>query len=86
MIVGGWTVHDCITAEDMVVFNTAMKGLIGVNYEPIILATQLVNGTNYSFICKTTIMNEEMTKGIADVLIYKPIKGEPVVTGIHNIK
>jgi hypothetical protein len=86
MEVGAWTVHDCITADDMAIFNTAMKGLIGVNYEPIILATQLVNGTNYSFICKTTIMNEEMTKGIAEVIIYKPLKGDPVVTGIHKIK
>jgi hypothetical protein len=31
-------------------------------------------------------MNEEMTKGIAEVIIYKPLKGDPVVTGIHKIK
>ncbi len=86
MVMGGWVVHDCITADDMVIFNTATKGLIGVNYEPVLLSTQLVSGTNYSFICKTTIMNEEMTKGIAEVIIYKSLKGDPVVTGIHKIK
>ena len=84
-IPGGWTVHDTITTENLEMFNNAVKGLVGVKYEPIKVATQIVNGTNYCFICKSTLINQDPREGIAKILIYKPLQGDAVLTGIESI-
>lgn len=84
-ISGGWTVHESITPEDKAVFDAAMKGLLGVNYEPVIVATQVVNGTNYCFICKTKVVVPDAPAGIAKVIIYKPLQGDPIITSIEKI-
>lgn len=84
-IPGGWTVHDTISAEDLEMFNNIVKGLVGVKYEPIKVATQLVNGTNYCFICKSVLISQDLREGIAKVSIYKPLQGEAVLTGIESI-
>ena len=53
---GGWTVEDGdIIDDDLVVFDNAMEGLLGVDYTPIALvATQVVSGRNYCFLAKAT--------------------------------
>lgn len=84
-IPGGWTIHDSITAEDMSVFDAAMKGIVGVDYEPIAVATQVVNGTNYCFICKTKVVVPVATAGMAKVIIYKPLQGDPIIISIEKI-
>jgi hypothetical protein len=82
---GGWTVHDSITEEDINVFNTAKNGLVGVDYKPEMVATQVVAGTNYCFICKATIVIPDAPEGISKVMIFKPLEGNPVITSIEKI-
>lgn len=84
-IAGGWRVHDNITEEDINILKTALNGLIGVDYKPEMLATQVVNGTNYCFICKSICLIPNSPEGISKIMIYKPLKGDPVVTGIGSI-
>lgn len=84
-IPGGWKVHDSITEEDINVFNAAKNGLTGVEYKPEMLATQVVEGTNYCFICKATIVIPNAPEGISKVMIFKPLEGNPVITSIEKI-
>lgn len=82
---GGWTVHNSITDEDIKVFKTAMNGLKGVDYKPEIVATQVVNGTNYCFICKSKVASPNGPEGISKVMIYKPLDGDPKIISIGSI-
>ena len=51
---GGSTEFHPLTSHDTYVFNTAIANLVGVSYEPLLVSTQVVNGTNYTFIAKAT--------------------------------
>lgn len=84
-MLGEWTVHDSITEQDLQIFNNAVKGLVGVKYEPTMVATQMVNGTNYCFISKSAIVTLNPHEGISKVTIYKPLQGDAVLTGIESI-
>ena len=53
---GGWKEYldGTVTPELRNYFEQALSGLVGVGYEPVsLLATQLVNGTNYKFLAVT---------------------------------
>lgn len=84
-ILGGWRVHDKITDKDIKILKTALNGFVGVDYKPVILATQVVNGTNYCFICKSTGVTFNSPEGISKIMIYKPLKGDPIITSIGSI-
>lgn len=84
-IPGGWRVHDSITDEDIKVFKTALNGLVGVDYEPEILATQVVNGTNYCFICILRVVAPNGPEGISKIMVYKPLVGDPIIRSIESI-
>ena len=49
---GGWTSFRILTEDDKKIFDTALMGFVGVHYVPLLVATQLVSGTNYCFLCK----------------------------------
>ena len=51
MVPGGWSPFTEVAAEDGVVFDKAMEGLVGVKYTPERVSKQIVNGTNYRFFC-----------------------------------
>ena len=80
----GWKVHNNITDDDINVLKTALSELIGIEYEPKILATQSVNGTNYCFICKSKVAAHN-GQGISKVMIYKPLTGKAKITSIECI-
>lgn len=83
--VGGWTKFRPVTEEDFAVFNEALNGLVGVSYEPLIVATQLVNGTNYRFICNATTMTNPPSDYLAEITIFKPLEGPAVITSIKQL-
>lgn len=86
MCCGGWTVHDPMTAEDKAVFETALKGLVGCKYEPIVVATQVVNGVNYIYIAKYTTVTATPKVGLAKVYISAvPAGQEPKLVNIETI-
>ena len=68
-VVGGWTIPEAldVTAEAKDAFDKAAGQVDGFAYEPIkLLATQVVAGTNYSLLCKSTV---EAQKGPLDYAI-----------------
>lgn len=83
-IVGGWTGFHKPTIENLEVFKQALKGYVGVKYNPTAVATQVVAGTNYRFKCTASIPPSEIVYE-AIVEIFKPLKGDPHVVKITRI-
>lgn len=52
---GGYVAHECITEQDKAVFEYVTKDMYGVDYELKAVASQIVNGINYKFICISKI-------------------------------
>jgi hypothetical protein len=84
-ILRAWTIHNSITNEDIKVLEAALSGLVGVEYKPEMLATQVVNGTNYCFICKSKVVALNGPEGISKIMIFKPLVGEPKIKSIASI-
>jgi hypothetical protein len=83
-IPGGWSAYTTnISSEAMQVFETAMK-IVGVNYEPLAVATQVVAGTNYSFFCNAQGVYPGAQNEGAMVDIYLPPNGIPHITSISK--
>ena len=56
---GGWTVAENaeVTADHKKIVEDAASQIEGFSYEPVrLIATQVVAGTNYCFLCKSTVM------------------------------
>lgn len=84
---GGYTQQREPTAEELTLFKTAMATLDGVNYVPESVATQVVAGKNYRFVCKATPVVPNPQSFHAAVVIYQPLpgKGEPTITSIERL-
>lgn len=70
---GAYTAQREVTNEDLEIFDEAMQGLVGVRYTPRTVATQVVNGTNYKFICEAVAATNPSQTYRAEVVIYKPL-------------
>ncbi len=86
-IVGGWEeAQDGAITEDLqALFDKAMEGMTGVDYVPVkLLATQVVAGTNYKFLCEgTTVVPDGETK-MYIVTIYEDLQGGVSVLEIEE--
>lgn len=57
LVPGGWSNWDLKpTPEAEAVLERALDGLVGCDYELVAWTTQVVNGTNYCFYCKATVV------------------------------
>lgn len=72
-ITGSWTKFRVVTDEDVEIFKEATERLVGVTYEPLIVSTQIVAGTNYKFICNAATVMLSPVEYLAEVLIFKPL-------------
>lgn len=77
MLMGGFTDQRALTAEDSAVFAVATKDYAYLKLAPLSVATQVVAGTNYLFVCTTSGFNRPPTETM--VKIFKPLpgRGEP---------
>ena len=85
---GGWTDFNFnISVDARKVFDTAMQGLIGVSFRPLAVATQVVEGINYCFLCEAIPDSPGATSYAAKVYIYQPPQGQhPHLTKVINDK
>lgn len=83
-MVGGYTKFSCVSKEEQDVFNSVQFPL-GVDYQAIACATQVVAGTNYKFFCNAKVVYPNSPNETALVTIYKPLEGSPVITEIHKV-
>ena len=89
-LLGGWTLAPdlsvSLTEDDKAIFDKAMEGFTGVGYEPAaVLATQLVSGKNYAYLCKATPVTSKPIPHWAVVVIYQNLQGEASVSNVTEI-
>ncbi|GKS85026.1 hypothetical protein AVMA1855_12760 [Acidovorax sp. SUPP1855] len=86
-LAGGWTGFNFeLTAEANKVFAEAVT-LVGTKYIPFAFATQVVAGTNYSFLAKAQNVVPNAPVRVVKLHIYQPLpgQGQPHITQIIEI-
>ena len=88
---GGWSIYTEtpteIPDEALNALNTALDGLVGCTYEPIaLLATQIVAGTNYCFLCETTAVVPNAQPSYALVYVFDGLNGEHEILRVQDIE
>ncbi len=87
MQTGAWTPFKTDLSEDQKkVFTTATKDLMGVGYQPIAVATQVVAGTNYSYFCNATLATPAQDTYTAMVNVYQQTDGSVHLTEIRRVQ
>lgn len=84
--VGGFTSFREISKEEKELFEKVLNGLVGVSYKPLAVATQVVNGVNYAFLCDSKVIAPGTESRNDIVTVYKPISGDASITDIRTIK
>lgn len=83
---GGWQNWQfAVTTRPQAIFNEATKSLLGVKYQALAVAQQVVAGMNYCFLCQATPVLPGASSSPALVWIYQPLQGAPHVTQINTI-
>lgn len=88
-LVGGWSAFNFeLSSAAREVFQEAVRHLLGVSYTPFAFATQVVAGTNYSYLAQAKTVAPESSLRVVRVHIFQPLpgKGEPHVTQIIAIE
>lgn len=87
MSVGSYSKYRMVTNEDLEIFNEAKKDLIGVEYEALIVAQQVVSGINYKFVCNARLPHIPDSPYLATMTVYSPLPGQgaPEVIDIKRI-
>lgn len=89
-MLGGWTANadynHMMADDDTARFETALEGLLGVNYTPVtVLATQVVNGTNYAYLAAGQTVTAEPVNGWYVVVVNQNSAGEISLVNIKEI-
>jgi len=89
-LVGAWEswAGDPLAIPDDVkaAFDKAMDGIEGCTYEPIaILGSQVVAGTNYCLLCKTTVVTPDAPVSYTLVYIYEALDGTAELLNVREI-
>lgn len=82
---GGYTPFRKLEKEDETLFTQVMT-LSGVDYKPVAVATQIVSGTNYCFLCEAKPLVHEPNPYNALIKVYKPLNDKPVIVEIKRIE
>lgn len=83
---GGWTIQEPVSKENKQVLDIALKGFVGSIFEPIVVATQIVNGVNYIFIAKSITVTLPTKTGLVKIYVTAtPAGQEPRLVNIETI-
>ena len=80
--VGGYTDQRRLTDEERALFEAVTASIDDTAYKPLNVATQVVAGTNYRFVCRAREKGRRGKRFDAVIVIYKPLpgQGEPRIT------
>ena len=89
-ITGGWTIPEeygtTFTDDELAIFDSAMGGLVGVDYKPVtVIATQVVAGTNRAYLCRGTLVTPEGGECWYVVTIYTNLEGKSEILDIKEL-
>lgn len=90
MLVGGWTVNtqfvSQLSEEEEEIFTKAETTLAGGAYQPVaVIATQLVAGMNYAYLCLGAPDDEGQNAGWYIVTLYQDLQGNVTTMSIRQI-
>ncbi len=86
-VFGAWTGFSFSLSKTATkVFNKAVKGIVGVGYTPLAVATQVVAGKNYCYLCKGVVVYPGSPEFAAKLYVYAPLEGPPHITEIERIE
>lgn len=87
MLAGGYGNERAVSAEELAFFNEMTSALKGVVYTPENVATQVVAGKNYRFVCKAETVAAEPKTYQVEIIIYQPLPnhGEPMITSLKRL-
>ncbi len=92
MLMGGWFAPETAEAMDAMpedaatVFAKALEGFVGNRLTPVaLLGTQLVAGTNYAFLCHSSLVTLEPVVSMQLVVIYADLEGNATISNIVTI-
>lgn len=69
-ISGGYTMHPTIGKEEQAIFDAALRHHVGVDYKPLAVASQVVDGINYIYICTGKIVVPHAETKLYAIKIY----------------
>lgn len=84
IMVGGWKPYRVMDAETQQVFDQAVN-LLGVDYSPIAVASQLVAGVNYSFFCNAKVVGPNTPNEAVMILVYVNPEGLGKLQSIQSV-
>ena len=85
-LAGGWTPYSTtVSAEAKKAFDSVIKGLVGVKYSPLAVATQVVSGINYRFFCNAQGVYPNALNEAVIIQIYQPLKETAHITSIKKV-
>ena len=89
-LLGGWTPSEAaplpMPEEAVEAFDKAMAGRPGVAYEPMaLLATQVVAGMNYCFLCRATDVTPELEDTWNLIYVYRDLQGKATVIETEDL-
>jgi hypothetical protein len=74
-----------VDATTKAIFDKAMADLKGVGYTPLIVASQVVAGTNYLYMCNAQVVAPGTPAYPVEVIIFQPLSGPPHHTHIKRV-
>ena len=87
-LLGGWQVceNPTVTEEAQAVLDKALEGFVGSKVEPVaLLATQVVAGTNYCFLCKVTPVVPNAQSAWSLVYVYRAPDGSARILEFQDV-
>lgn len=87
VMTGGYTEQRPLSEQEQALFHQVTQGLTGVAYTPESVATQVVAGINYRFVCKARTVTLDHETYQAEVTVYQPLpgQGEARITSIKRL-
>ncbi len=83
---GGWSAWSFSPSKEAkAVFEASLGKLLGVKYTLVASASQVVNGTNYAFLCEADSVTLAANDYIVVAHVYQPIKGTPHISNIKTV-
>ncbi len=84
--VGGYSKTRRLSDSERAMFESVIASIEGVEYKPMNVATQVVSGTNYRFLCKAKETDGRSKRYYAAIVIHLPLagQGEPRVLSIER--
>jgi len=79
---GGWSNPEPPTDKDRAVFDAAFGNLSGLSYQPLLVAKQIVNGTNYAFFCEANAATATPQTGFVMAEAHETLEGAVTRTNI----